>query len=188
MIAWSIIPALKGVVSGIHSCTVLITLVVGLSNIPKAETNDRLLYWAVQSALSLWTNNLFILNTNITNGWYSHFRGIEKNNLVIFCLLIDSLNHFLVSDKNQYILQPQHSHYVTFTLHSVSFHPAISISLHPPHLSVRSRSHSQTLVLKGLYSYLSGQLLPADDTRKEDTCMLIYFVWLCLTPASDIWE
>lgn len=43
IITWSIIPGLKGVASGIHSCAVLIALIVGLSVIPEPETNDGLL-------------------------------------------------------------------------------------------------------------------------------------------------
>lgn len=38
VIAWSVIPGLEGIASGIRSCTVLIIVVVGLAIVPVPET------------------------------------------------------------------------------------------------------------------------------------------------------
>ena len=43
VIAWSVVPDLKGVVPGIRSCTILIAMIVGLAVVPVSETNDGLL-------------------------------------------------------------------------------------------------------------------------------------------------
>lgn len=52
MIAWGIIPGIKGVFSWVCSCTVFIPLVVGLSSIPETETKKTGQVWLGSCLLS----------------------------------------------------------------------------------------------------------------------------------------